>query len=484
NSGVKDSTTAVFLESAWFDSVYIRKTARRHTLSTDASFRFERGTDPNGTIYALKRAALLIKEVAGGEISSEIVDVYPNPVADFKVDINFANVKRLIGADLGKDKIKQLLEALEIKIESETETGLSLLVPPYRVDVKRECDVVEDLLRIYGYNNVAIPTQVNASLQYSVKPNPTKLRNLVAEMLTAQGFNEIWSNSLTKASYYDNNEVFTAENTVKLFNPLSNDLGVLRQTLLYGGLETIAYNANRKNPDLRLYEFGNCYFYNGSALKENPLRNYREEEHLALFISGVKEAANWSGAATPTSFFTLKSYVENVLKRFGFNPINLKTEGFSNAAVSEGIQYLINGKKLVEFGIVSGKTLKAFGVENPVYYADFSMDVLFVELKNNKVLFAELPKYPEVRRDLALLLDKNVQFNQLRDLAFRSERKLLQSVDLFDVYEGKGVPEGKKSYALSYILRDDEKTLNDKQIEKIMQKFVATYERELGAKLR
>jgi phenylalanyl-tRNA synthetase beta chain len=484
NSGVKDSTTAVFLESAWFDSVYIRKTARRHTLSTDASFRFERGTDPNGTIYALKRAALLIKEVAGGEISSEIVDVYPNPVADFKVDVNYANIKRLIGADLGKEKIKHLLDALEIKIESENETGLSLLVPPYRVDVKRECDVVEDLLRIYGYNNVAIPTQVNASLQYSVKPNPTKLRNLVAEMLTAQGFHEIWSNSLTKASYYDNNQVFTAENTVKLFNPLSNDLGVLRQTLLYGGLETIAYNANRKNPDLRLYEFGNCYFYNGSALKENPLRNYREEEHLALFISGVKEAANWSGAVTPTSFFTLKSYVENVLKRFGFNPINLKTEGFSNTAVSEGIQYFINGKKLVEFGIVSGKTLKAFGVENPVYYADFSMDVLFVELKNNKVLFAELPKYPEVRRDLALLLDKNVQFNQLRDLAFRSERKLLQSVDLFDVYEGKGVPEGKKSYALSYILRDDEKTLNDKQIEKIMQKFVATYERELGAKLR
>ncbi len=484
NSGVKNSTTAVFLESAWFDSVYIRKTARRQTLSTDASFRFERGTDPNGTIYALKRAALLIKEVAGGQISSVIVDVYPNPVADFKVDINYASVKRLIGADLGKEKIKQLLEALEIKIESESETGLSLLVPPYRVDVKRECDVIEDLLRIYGYNNVAIPTQVNASLQYSVKPNPTKLRNLVAEMLTAQGFNEIWSNSLTKASYYSNSEVFAAENTVKLFNPLSNDLGVLRQTLLYGGLETIAYNANRKNPDLRLYEFGNCYFYNGSSLKENPLRNYREEEHLALFISGDKEGANWSAPASKTSFFILKSYVENVLKRLGFDVLNLKNEGFSNEVISEGIQYLINGKKLVEFGIVSGKTLKAFGVENPVYYADFSMDVLFVELKNNKVLFAELPKYPEVRRDLALLLDKNVQFNQLRDLAFRSERKLLQSVDLFDVYEGKGVPEGKKSYALSYILRDDEKTLNDKQIEKIMQKFVSTYERELGAKLR
>jgi len=484
HSGVKDSTTSIFIESAWFDSVYIRKTARRHTLSTDASFRFERGTDPNGTIYALKRAALLIKEVAGGEISSEIVDVYPNPVADFKVDVTYANIKRLIGVDLGKEKIKQILDALEIRIEAETETGLSLLVPPYRVDVKRECDVIEEILRIYGYNNIELPTNVNSSLQYSVKPNPTKLRNLVAEMLTAQGFNEIWSNSLTKTSYYENNSVHTIESTVKLFNPLSNDLGSMRQTLLYGGLESVAHNANRKNPDLRLYEFGNCYFFNGSSLKENPIRNYREEEHLALFVTGDKESANWSNPANKTSFFLLKTYTENVLKRLGFSVLNLKTEGFSNELISEGIQYFINGKKLVEFGVVSGKTLKAFGIENPVYFADFSMDVLFVELKNNKVVFAELPKYPEVRRDLALLLDKPVQFNQLRDLAFRSERKLLQSVDLFDVYEGKGVPEGKKSYAVSYILRDDEKTLNDKQIEKIMQKLVSTYERELGAQLR
>jgi len=484
HSGVKDSTTSVFLESAWFDSVYIRKTARRHTLSTDASFRFERGTDPNGTIYALKRAALLIKEIAGGEISSEIVDVYPNPVADFKVDVTYTNIKRLIGVDLGKEMIRQLLEALEIRIETETETGLSLLVPPYRVDVKRECDVIEEILRIYGYNNIELPTQVNSSLQYSVKPNPTKLRNLIAEMLTAQGFNEIWSNSLTKTSYYENNPVHPIESTVKLFNPLSNDLGSMRQTLLYGGLESIAHNANRKNPDLRLYEFGNCYFFNGSSLKENPVRNYREEEHLALFVTGDKEAANWSNPANKTSFFLLKSYAENILKRLGFSVLNLKSEGFSNELINEGIQYFFNGKKLVEFGVVSGKTLKSFGIENPVYFADFSMDAIFVELKNNKVVFAELPKYPEVRRDLALLLDKTVQFNQLRDLAFRSERKLLQSVDLFDVYEGKGVPEGKKSYAISYILRNDEMTLNDKQIEKIMQKLVSTYERELGAQLR
>lgn len=482
--GVKDSTTSIFLESAWFDSVYIRKTARRHTLSTDASFRFERGTDPNGTIYALKRAALLIKEVAGGQISSEIVDVYPNPVADFKVDVSFANIKRLIGADLGKEKIKHLLDALEIRIEEETDAGLSLLVPPYRVDVKREVDVIEEILRIHGYNNVELPTQVNASLQYSAKPNPTKIRNVVSDMLSAQGFNEIWSNSLTKTSYYVDNSVFPLESMVKLFNPLSNDLGSMRQTLLYGGLETIAYNANRKNPDLRLYEFGNCYFFNGSSLKDNPIRNYREEEHLALFVTGGKEASNWAAPEVRTSFYLLKSFSENILKRLGFSILNLKVEGFSNELIKEGIQYFINGRKLVEFGIAGSKVLKAFDIENPVYYGDFNMDVLFVELKKNDVVFNELPKYPEVRRDLALLLDKPVQFNQLRDLAFRAERKLLQSVDLFDVYEGKGVPEGKKSYAISYILRDDEKTLNDKQIEKIMQKLVSTYERELGAQLR
>jgi phenylalanyl-tRNA synthetase beta chain len=484
HSGVKDSTTSVFLESAWFDSVYIRKTARRQTLSTDASFRFERGTDPNGTIYALKRAALLIKEVAGGEISSEIVDVYSKPVADFKVDVTYAGIKRLIGADLGKERIKSILTALEIKIEAETETGLSLLVPPYRVDVKREVDVIEEILRIYGYNNIELPTQVNASLQYSVKPNPTRVRNLIAEMLTAQGFNEIWSNSLTKTSYYENNSVFPIDTTVKIFNPLSNDLGSMRQTLLYGGLESIAYNANRKNPDIRLYEFGNCYFFKGSNLKDNPVRNYREEEHLALFVTGDKENANWALPATKTSFFQLKSYAENVLKRMGFSIVNLKVDGLTNELISEGISYSINGKKLVDFGTISAKTLKAFGIERPVYYADFSMDTLFVELKNNKVVFAELPKYPEVRRDLALLLDKTVQFNQLRDLALPSERKLLRSVDLFDVYEGKGVPEGKKSYAMSFILRDDEKTLNDQQIEKIMQKLISAYERELGAQLR
>ncbi|WP_423127579.1 phenylalanine--tRNA ligase subunit beta [Gaoshiqia sp. Z1-71] len=484
-SGVKESTKNIFLESACFDPVFIRKTARRHGLNTDASFRFERGTDPNGVLYALKRAALLIKEVAGGKISSEIVDVYPNPVADFKIDVSYANIKRLIGKDLGAETIKKILTALEIKIENESESGLSLAVPPYRVDVKREADVIEEILRIYGYNNVEIPTQVNASLQYSVKPDPVKIRNLMADMLSAQGFNEIWSNSLTKTSYYENRTTLAAENTVKLFNPLSADLGGMRQTLLFGGLEAIAYNANRRNGDLRLYEFGNCYHCTGTELIENPLKNYSEEEHLSLFISGQKERESWAIPQSGSSFFQLKGYVENLLLKLGLRAENLKSEDISTELISEGLVLSTsNGRKLVEFGIVHKKLQKEFEIENQVFYADFLMDHLLLEQKNNKTLFAELPKYPEVRRDLALLIDKQVRFAQIRDLAVKVERKLLRSVGLFDVYEGKGIPEDKKSYAVSFILRDDEKTLNDKQIDKIMQKLIFTFEKELGAKLR
>lgn len=484
-SGVKDETKNIFLESACFDPVFIRKTARRHGLNTDASFRFERGTDPNGVIYALKRAAMLIKEVAGGKISSDIVDIYPTPIEDFKIDVTYANIKRMIGKDLGAETIKNILTALEINIEGETEAGLSLAVPPYRVDVKREADVIEEILRIYGYNNIEIPTQVNASLQYSVKPDPVKVRNLMADMLSAQGFNEIWSNSLTKTSYYENRDSLSAEHTVKLFNPLSADLGSMRQTLLFGGLEAIAYNANRRNGDLRLYEFGNCYHTTGAELVENPLKSYSEDEHLALFISGQKERESWAIPQSASSFFQMKGYVENLLLKLGLKVQNLKLDDLSNDLIAEGLIYSApNGRKLVEFGVVHKKLQKEFEIESPVYYADFLMDNLLLEQKNNKTLFAELPKYPEVRRDLALLIDKNVRFAQIRDLAAKSERKLLRSVDLFDVYEGKGVPEGKKSYAVSFILRDDEKTLNDKQIDKIMQKLIFTFDKELGAQLR
>ena len=483
-SGVKDSTKNIFLESAYFDSVYIRKTARRHGLNTDASFRFERGTDPNGVIYALKRVAMLIKEVAGGTISSEIVDIYPQPVADFKVDVTYHNIKRLIGKDLGKETIKNILASLEIKIESETEKGLSLLVPPYRVDVKREADVIEELLRIYGYNNVEIPTQVNASLQTAEKPDPGQVRNVVAEMLTAQGFNEIWSNSLTKAGYYIGLKNYKEEQTVKILNPLSADLNGMRQTLLFGGLEAILHNANRQNKNLRFYEYGNCYFYRGTELKDHPETNYREEEHLGLFITGNKENENWTEKEKATSFFSLKTYAENIFKRLGFSTDQMQISETENELFSEGLSYSFNNKMLLNFGIVAKKWLKKFDLENPVYYADFNWDNVLIHHKRHKVVFEELPKFPAVRRDLALLIDKKVKFEQIKETAYKVERKILREVDLFDVYEGKGIPEDKKSYAVSFILRDDKGTLNDKLIEKTMQKLVDTFNRELGAELR
>ncbi len=485
SSGIKETTKNVFIESACFDPVYIRKTARRHGLSTDASFRFERGTDPNMTVYALKRAALLIKEVAGGRISSGVVDVYPEPVEDFRVDVTYAGIKRLIGKELGKDCIKNILHSLEIKIEKETEEGLSLAVPPYRVDVKREADVVEEILRIYGYNQVEIPEKINASLQYRTKPDPVRIRDLMAGMLTAQGFNEIWSNSLTKAAYYENSTSYPGNQTVKLFNPLSADLNGLRQTLLFGGLEAIAYNANRKNSDLRLYEIGNCYFHNDSELIENPLKNYREEEHLALFITGKKERESWAVPQTDSSFFQLKAYVENLLLKLGLPVKDLKQDDFSNDLIAEGLCLsTLNGKKIAEIGIVQNSLRRQFDIDNPVYFADLYLDPIVFMQKNNKVIFSDIPRYPEVRRDLALLINKDVRFAGIRDLAFKAEKKLLRSVDLFDVYEGKGVPEGKKSYAVSFILRDDEKTLHDNQIDRIMQKLIQTFEKELGAQLR
>ncbi len=483
-SGVKDSTTNIFLESACFDPVFIRKTARRHGLNTDASFRFERGTDPNGVIYALKRAAMLIKEVAGGTISSEIVDIYPEPISHFKVDVSFANIKRLIGKELGKETIKNILNSLEINIDNETENGLSLLVPPYRVDVKREADVIEEILRIYGYNNVEIPTQVNASLQTAEKPDPNNVKNLVAEMITAQGFNEIWSNSLTKAGYYEGLNQYGDAQTVKLLNPLSADLNGMRQTLLFGGLECVAFNANRQNKNLRMYEFGNCYFFKGTELKDHPEKNYREEEHLALFVTGAKENESWSGKQQLTSFFSLKTYAENILKRLGFSIEQLQVNEVSDELFAEGLSYTGNNKTLVNVGIVAKKWLKKFDVDAPVYYADFNWDNVLILHKKHKVLFEELPKFPAVRRDLALLIDKSVKFSKIKELAYYTDRKILREVDLFDVYEGKGVPDGKKSYAVSFILRDDKATLNDKQIEKTMQKLIETYKRELGAELR
>ncbi|WP_347840555.1 phenylalanine--tRNA ligase subunit beta [uncultured Draconibacterium sp.] len=483
-SGVKAATKNIFLESAYFDPVYIRKTARRHGLNTDASFRFERGVDPNGQIYALKRAALLIKEIAGGTISSDIIDIYPKPIEDFKVNVSYANITRLIGKDLGNQAVKNILESLEIKIENEDETGLELLVPAYRVDVKREADVIEEILRIYGYNNIEIPTQVNSSLQTANKPNPDSVKNLVAGMLTAQGFNEIWSNSLTKASYYEELKDYKDEQTVKMLNPLSADLNGMRQTLLFGGLECIAYNANRQNKNLKVYEFGNTYFYKGTQLKDQPANNYWEENHLALFVTGNKEAESWTTKEAPVSFYGLKSQAENILKRLGLTTDKMQLTDCEDELFSEGLTYSFNNKIVLNMGIVAGKWLKKFDIENPVYYADFNWDNVFQAHKKHKVLFNELPKFPAVRRDLALLIDKEVKFSQIKATAFKMERQLLREVDLFDVYEGKGVPAGKKSYAISFILRDDNKTLKDKQIDKTMQKLIQAFNRELGAELR
>ena len=482
-SGVKETTKNIFLESAWFDPVYIRKTARHHGLNTDASFRFERGTDPNGVIYALKRAALQIKEIAGGTISSEIVDVYPRPAEFFRVNASYKNIARMIGKEIGKESIKKILTSLEIEIENETDAGLSLLVPPYRVDVKREADVIEEILRIYGYNNVEIPMVVKSSLQYAPQPDPTQVRNLIAEMLTSQGFSEIWSNSLTKAGYYDGLSQYRPELTVNLLNPLSADLSGMRQTLLFGGLECIARNVNRQNKDLKLYEFGNCYFLD-DVEKENPVPGYREEERLALFITGAKSPESWTQKQEPTSFFLLKSFAENILKRMGFNIRQLHISESQNELFSEGLEYRKNNKTVLEAGIVAPGFLKKFELEQSVFYADFNWDILLKKRTRHQTVFEELPKFPAVRRDLALVVDKQVKFQQIEELAFKTERKILNEVGLFDVYEGRGVPEGKKSYAVKFTLRDSARTLTDNQIDKTMQRLIAAFGRELGAELR
>ena len=384
----------------------------------------------------------------------------------------------------GKETIKTVLNDIEIKIEKETERGLSLLVPTSKVDVRRECDVIEEILRFYGYNNVEIPDRVNAALGYSPWPDPDQLKNIVSEQLVSAGFFEIWSNSLTRASYYDEMSEFTPSATVKLYNPLSRDLNGMRQTLLFGGLECIVLNSNRKNNNLRLFEFGNTYFYHGTRMKENPAGNYHEEEHLALFLSGSREVPNWTTPETPVSFFLLKSYVDNILLRLGYNPDTLTVAESRSELFSEGIRYESGKNKLAELGVVTPSLLRKTGVETEVYYADLDWGMLLSENKNHVVKYSELPKYPEVRRDLALVIDKEVRFARLKELAFRTEKHLLRKVSLFDIYEGKGIPEGKKSYAISFVLRDDNKTLNDRQIEKTMERLLAAFTKELGAALR
>ena len=482
-SGVTENTKNVFIESAHFNSVSVRKTAKRHDLHTDASFRFERGSDPNITVYALKRAALLIKEIAGGEISSEIIDVYPEPVADYKVDLTFRNLKRLIGKEIEKEKVKSILDSLDIKIIAEDEEKLSLEVPTYRVDVLREVDVIEEVLRIYGYNNIEISEHVNSSLSYSPKPDKEKIQNTISDILTGNGFNEIMCNSLSKVDYYNDLESYKPTNLVKIFNPLSNDLNVMRQTLLFGGLESIMYNINRRSSDLKLYEFGNCYYLNDSE-SENPLKKYSEEQHLAIFITGNKTEESWITKEEPTSFFLLKTHIENILSRLGFDLNKVETEDISSDIFTEGLSYKYNKNQLVHFGILNKNILKAFDIDTKVYYAEFSWDNVLKLSTKNSIRYTEIPKYPEVRRDLALLLNKEVKFANVKELAHKSERKLLKKVSLFDVFEGEKLGANKKSYAVSFILQDENKTLTDKQIDKIMNNFIRVFEKELGAQIR
>lgn len=487
DSGTTETTKDVFLESAYFHPTWVRKTARRHGLSTDSSFRFERGIDPNGTIYALKEAALLVKELAGGEIASEIKDNYPAPIADFPVELSYEYTNALIGKVIPAETIKSIVTSLEMKITGETPEGLSLLVPAYRVDVQRPCDVVEDILRIYGYNNVEIPTSVKSSL--SVKGDvdkSVKLQNLVSEQLVGCGFNEIMNNSLTAATYYEGLETYKPENLVQLMNPLSNDLNVMRATLLFGGLESIQHNANRKNADLKFFEFGNCYHFN--AEKKNPekvLAAYSEELHLGLWITGKRVSNSWAHPDENTSVYELKAYVLNIFRRLGVNFGGLvfgnPTDDIYSVAISVHTR---GGKLLATFGVLHKKIQKAFDIDNEVYYADLNWKELMKAIKNNTVAYKEISKFPAVKRDLALLIDKKVQFAEIEKIAYETDKKLLKSVELFDVYEGKNLEAGKKSYAVSFMLQDENATLNDKQIDKVMQKLIANLQNKLDAKLR
>ncbi len=487
DSGSTETTTDVFIESAYFHPTWVRKTARRHGLNTDASFRFERGIDPNNTIYCLKLAALLIKELAGGTVSSEIKDICAAPAQDFIVDLAYAKVNSMIGKVIPVETIKSIVTSLEMKIQNETAEGLTLAVPPYRVDVQRDCDVIEDILRIYGYNNVEIPSTLKSSLTTkSDVDKSNKLQNLIAEQLVGCGFNEILNNSLTRAAYYDGLESYPSKHTVMLMNPLSADLNGMRQTLLFGGLESIAHNANRKNADLKFFEYGNCYRFDGE--KKNPekvLAAYSEDYHLGLWLTGKKVSNSWAHADENTTVYELKAYVENILKRLGLNLNNLVVGNLSNDIFAVALTVNTKGgKRLAEFGVVTKKLLKAFDIDNEVYYADLNWKELMKAIRSVKISYSEISKFPAVKRDLALLIDTNVQFAEIEKIAYDTEKKLLKAVELFDVYEGKNLEAGKKSYAVSFLLQDETQTLTDKVIDKIMSKLVKNLEEKLNAKLR
>jgi len=472
-SGVSESTNSIFLESAYFNPVSVRKSAKRHQLNTDASFRFERGIDPTITEYALKRAALLIQEVAGGEITSDLINVYPKKIEDFNVFLNFNNVDKIIGEKLPKDIIKKILVSLDIKVNSFSDAGLGLTIPSYRVDVQREIDVIEEILRVYGYNNISFSKKLNASVFNAPRNEDYKIQNTIASQLNSQGFHEMMANSLTTASYVQLSEQLNDDYNITILNPLSADLSTMRQSLLFSGLEAVSYNINRKNADLKLFEFGKTY--------HNYLAGYEEKKHMSLFLTGNRNQESWTSVQKMSNFFLFKGYVYGILSRLGIE--NTQNIPVTLDVFSEGIAIKFDNETIVELGVIKKSILKHFGIKQEVLYADFDWD-LILKKTSTKIKYAEIPKYPEVRRDLALLLDQNITYESIYKIARQTEKTLLKNINLFDVYEGQNLPEGKKSYALSFTIQDNSKTLTDAQIDKIMGKLQKNFETELGAVLR
>lgn len=469
NSGVTEQTTNIFLESAYFNAVSVRKTAKRHGLKTDSSFRYERGTDPEITVYALKRAALLIQELGGGTISSQVGDLYPNPVKPFDVEVSYGNIQSLIGVQIPETQIREIIEALGMLVAAETAAGLQLQVPAYKVDVTRECDVTEEVLRIYGYNNIPIPTKVNASLSYGVKPNREQTQHVIADMLTANGFLEIWCNSLTKAAYSKNEE-----EAVKILNPLSSDLNVMRQSLLMPALESVAYNQNRKNADLKFYEFGKTYHLINEKYVERP--------RLLVLVSGNLQTEQWNQKPRTVSFYHVKSTVDAVMGRLGLT--NFQIEEVADENFAYGLKYFRGDKTIVTFGAATAKDRKTADVDKDVFYADFDWALLMDMVRKNKIINKDIPKYPAVRRDLSMYVDLAVTFEDLKGIAYKTEKKLIKNIQVFDVYMGDKIPQGKKSYALSFTLQDDNQTLTDKQIDAVMQKIISNLAQTAKAEIR
>jgi phenylalanyl-tRNA synthetase beta chain len=483
-SGVTEQTKNIFLESAYFNPVSIRKTSKRHGLKTDASFRFERGADPEITTWALKRAALLIKELGGGKISSDVVDIYPVPVKKAVIEVSYRNIDRLIGKSIPKQTVKRILSLIDIVIKSENDDTLTLEIPTRMVDVKKEADVIEEILRIYGYNNVEIADHVNSTITYAKKPDKEKLVNIISDMLASNGFAEMMCNSLNPAAWYQENEDFDKEHLVMLANPLSSDLNAMRQSLLYGGLSSVAWNINRQNTDLKLFEFGHCYFFKKQGEDLPSPDNYYELEHLDIFLTGNTGKVNWNNKANPTDFYYIKSYVEMVFERLGLNLSEFSHGESSKKYFAESVTYKYRNKPVAEAGRLSRKYLRQFDIDQDVYYGNIEWDNVLMLIKDHTISFRELPKYPSVKRDLALLLDSNIKFSQIREIAIKTERNLLKDISLFDVYESESLGRNKKSYAVSFTLRDDLKTLTDKNIDKVMNNLISAFERELNAQIR